>query len=261
MDIYQKPLLQEKTYEIKRISCAFQEWCHDIATGHEYVILDTETTGFKGEIIDLAIISGQGDVLYNSLLRPKCHIEYGAMKVHQITDSMVKRSSTFAQEWSKIHEVVKGKSIITYNAQFDAGRIEHTAKMHGVNIDSMVFYCAMVEYANTYTSKKNIKLEVACEKNGIKVTQEHRALADTFDTLNLIRKCAGIELLTCVKCGESARLVSPSGTRYCRKHGYCARKTCLKSVEHFVKHPRLGIWVCPCVVAFEAALGEMENVG
>jgi len=253
VNAYQDDLL--KPYEIKRISCAFEEWCHDIATGHEYVILDTETTGLQGEIIDLAIINGQGDVLYNNLLRPKCSIEYGAMKKHHITDSMVRRCNTFAQEWSKIHDVIRGKSIITYNARFDAERISHTARVHGVDIGNMVFYCAMVEYAKAYTSKRSIKLEVACEQNGIKVAQEHRALPDTFDTLNLIRQRAGVELLACIKCGASARLRSPSGTRYCRKHGYCARKTCLKSVENFVLHPRLGIWMCSCVVNFER---EME---
>lgn len=251
MNTYQNSFLQERAYEIKRISSTFQAWCHDVATGHEYVILDTETTGLKGEIIDLAIINGQGDVLYNGLLRPKCSIEYGALKVHHITESMVRRSSTFAQEWSKIHDAIKGKSIITYNARFDADRIEHTAKVHGVNVGNAVYYCAMIEYASAYTSKKNVKLEVACDQQGVNVEQEHRALYDTFDTLNLIRKCAGVDLFACVKCGASARLISPSGTRYCRKHGYCARKTCLKSVEKFVLHPRLGIYVCSCVVKFE----------
>lgn len=55
----------------------------------------------------------------------------------------------------------------------------------------------------------------------------------------------------CCKCGEAATMRSPGGSVYCKKHGYCARRTCLKSVEKFVMHPRLGIYVCSCVVKFE----------
>lgn len=52
-------------------------------------------------------------------------------------------------------------------------------------------------------------------------------------------------------CTELATLKSPGGSLYCKKHGYCGRRTCLKSVEKFVMHPRLGIWVCSCVVRFD----------
>src|SRR5437660_2560953 len=55
----------------------------------------------------------------------------------------------------------------------------------------------------------------------------------------------------CVKCGELAVLRSPGGSVYCSKHGYCARRTCLRSVEKMVWHERLGLWVCSCVVRFE----------
>jgi DNA polymerase-3 subunit epsilon len=248
---------KEKKYQIKRILCSFDEWCREIVTGHEYVILDTETTGFTGEIIDLAIVNGQGRTLYNGLLRPKCKIEYGATKVHHINYSMVSKSRTFAQEWEKIYSVIKGKNIVAYNAIFDAGRLEHTAKVHGIKIENMVFYCAMLEYANTYNSKMAIKLERACEQQGVRIDQEHRALSDALHTLELIAKCTGDELLTpCIKCGSFATLTSPSGAYYCRKHGYCGRKTCLKSVEKFVLHPRMGIWVCPCVMEFELKMDK-----
>ena len=65
----------------------------------------------------------------------------------------------------------------------------------------------------------------------------------------------------CVKCGAPAEVASPSGdpkSVYCKQHGHCGRankdglETCGTSVENFVKHPRLGIWCCPCVLQFDA---------
>ena len=47
-----------------------------------------------------------------------------------------------------------------------------------------------------------------------------------------------------------------------------ATRTCVKSVEKFVMHPRLGIWVCSCVLRFdeqwqarEKKLTEGKQVG
>ncbi len=63
----------------------------------------------------------------------------------------------------------------------------------------------------------------------------------------------------CCKCGEPATLLSPGGSIYCAEHGKCGGKSvtqtalgisvkvCGRSVEQFVMHPRLGIWVCPCM--------------
>jgi hypothetical protein len=63
----------------------------------------------------------------------------------------------------------------------------------------------------------------------------------------------------CVKCGEIATLLSPGGSLYCQKHGYCGRRTCLKSVEKFVMHPRLGIRVCGCLLKFERENTQPEG--
>jgi hypothetical protein len=66
---------------------------------------------------------------------------------------------------------------------------------------------------------------------------------------------------TCCKCEEPATRRSPSGKYiYCETHGKCGGRTakttalgvsmdvCGRSVEEFVKHPTIGIWVCPCML-------------
>lgn len=71
----------------------------------------------------------------------------------------------------------------------------------------------------------------------------------------------------CVKCGAEASLKSPGGSAYCARCGHCGRKVygtmkgvivlrqeCKRSVEEFVKHPRMGIWCCPCLIEFEAKI-------
>jgi hypothetical protein len=68
---------------------------------------------------------------------------------------------------------------------------------------------------------------------------------------------------SCVKCGKDATLLSPGGSLYCAECGRCRGKSveqtalgievkvCGRSVEKFVMHPRMGIWVCPCLLLFD----------
>lgn len=75
----------------------------------------------------------------------------------------------------------------------------------------------------------------------------------------------------CVRCQKTATLTSPSGTLYCQSCGRCQRKVystmkgvlvlrkeCKKTVEQFVRHPRLG-YVCSCVLEFEREIEQIER--
>lgn len=79
----------------------------------------------------------------------------------------------------------------------------------------------------------------------------------------------GTSLGKCAKCGDMATLKSPSGTVYCSRCGRCQRRVygtmrgvavlreeCRKTVEEFVKHPRMGIWCCPCLLEFEDKMSK-----
>jgi hypothetical protein len=58
---------------------------------------------------------------------------------------------------------------------------------------------------------------------------------------------------TCCKCGKVAERRSPSGALYCAECGKCGhwyidRQTrCKRSVEEFVFHLRMRIYICPCL--------------
>ena len=76
----------------------------------------------------------------------------------------------------------------------------------------------------------------------------------------------------CIKCGQEATLSLPNGTVYCKQCGRCKRKVygvmkgiavlreeCKATVENFVLHPRLGVYVCPCVLKYEEEHEKKES--
>jgi DNA polymerase-3 subunit epsilon len=173
---------------------------HVVGNPGKYAVLDTETTGLYGEIIELAIVDINGNVLFDKLLRPKCMIEEGAMGVHGITEAMVTDANTFADEWTEIHAALASRVLIAYNVGFDKQRLEYTAKVHGVSLPALEWRCLMLKYAEFYGAPGRYeefawqKLGDACTQQGVVVDQKaHRAIGDAQATAALIRRLAELD--------------------------------------------------------------------
>jgi DNA polymerase III subunit epsilon len=162
----------------------------------DWVVLDTETTGRPGEIIDLAIINHEGEVVFDSLLKPTISIPPEATKIHGITDNDVQNAHSFATLWPIIQIKLLGKRIITYNAEFDRNAFIFTSKRHHVELHDMDWECLMKAYAkyrnepNQYGSPKWHKLHEACYQQGFEIIQAHRALGDAWAAYELMKRIA-----------------------------------------------------------------------
>lgn len=146
----------------------------------DFVILDTETTDLYGEILEIAIIDKKGDVLFESLVKPKGSISQGAYEVHGISEEMLKDSPTWPEVWEKIKEILKDKLILIYNDQFDVQMISNSCYAWGLEPIPLNTDCVMRSYAD-YWDTKWFKLSEASGN-----WTSHRALDDCFDTLKVI---------------------------------------------------------------------------
>lgn len=149
----------------------------------KYVILDTETTGLGkyDEIIEISIIDLDGNVMYDSLVKPNRRITYDAYKIHGISDEMVDDYSDFKEQWDDIYKAIKGKTIIAYNAKFDIRMIKQTLDIYKLNAPRFSSLC-MMELCTRYKGFRP-KLESFSTS-----PQTHRALGDTYIILNDIIK-------------------------------------------------------------------------
>lgn len=158
-------------------------------------IVDTETTGLgpKDEVIEISIVDMNGNVLFDSLARPKRKsIPAEASAIHGITYPMVKLAPEWPEVWNDAQKCIDGVPIVCYNLAFDARLIKQTCEKWGIKFDLRGFHhCAMMinaAYRNEWNdyrgSYKWPKLESA----------EHRALGDTKATLEVLREIARAEL-------------------------------------------------------------------
>ena|GEM_PF-1550025 len=102
------------------------------------VILDTETTGLHDEarIVDIAVVTGAGQVLLDTLINPGEPIPAEATAIHGITDEMVADAPTFAQILPRLTAAVHGRRVLIYNEGYDVGRVRHELWLIDVGPDA-----------------------------------------------------------------------------------------------------------------------------
>jgi DNA polymerase III subunit epsilon len=161
---------------------------------HDWVILDTETTGLDrmAEIVEVSIIASDGHVLFDTLVRPLNPIPATATAIHHISDGMVAAAPRFPEVYSELIELLQGRVVVTYNAAFDRGVLRQAQQLYELPaIPSIRWSCAMQQYAR-YRGEWNAARRAYRWKH--LETGDHTALGDCRATLRLIQHMAASKL-------------------------------------------------------------------
>ena len=161
-------------------------WAAGVADDSRVVYLDTETTGFgpRAEIVDIAVVSTSGEVVFESLVRPGRRIPVDATAIHGITNADVRDAPTWCDLYEELLRVLAGRRIIVYNVIFDRQMVNQACDRYTLAAPAAVWECAMRKYAGFYGNwdpgkrwYRFQKLEHAVLAFGVK-PGGHRAAAD-----------------------------------------------------------------------------------
>lgn len=168
--------------------------------GEKPLYLDTETTGVNSsdEIIEIAILDDDCNLVYESLVRPSQPIPAAASHVHGINDEMVKTARQWPIQWPTIRSLLVGRPLVIYNAPFDIRLMQQSHARYRLPWrDTFNSICAMdlyskfrAEWQPARRSYRIFKLEDAGRACGISLPNAHRAQADTLLTRALLHYIA-----------------------------------------------------------------------
>lgn len=158
--------------------------------GLDPIFLDTETTGLHAdaEIVEICLIDSTGSVLYDSLVRPTRSIPWDAVLVHNITDELVSDAPPWSQVWSRVEEIIRGRYVGIYNAEFDLRMMRQTHALYGIRWEENIFshFCIMRLYAQFYGQSRGRygtprwqSLTDAARQCSVYIQGAHRARQDT----------------------------------------------------------------------------------
>jgi DNA polymerase III subunit epsilon len=169
------------------------------------IFLDTETTGLEknDEIIEIALVDNEGNLLYQQLFKPTQPVSAGARKVHKISDEMLKSVPTWFAHWNIIRGHLFNKVIGIYNAEFDTRMIQQTNTRYGIRAHNLDTFDVMKLFSmfrgvwdNQRRAYRYFKLEEAALSCGLDIPSLHRSANDALLTRNLLHHIAATDFST-----------------------------------------------------------------
>ena len=174
-------------------------WARQASIDPGTVYLDTETTGLdrRAEIVDIAVVSADGRVLLDTLVKPSRSIPAEVIRIHGITDQMVANAPGWPDVARRLGAILDAASrVVVYNASFDRRIIDQCNFRHDIAGTRSRWQCAMEQYASfAGTSGRRggyrwHKLIDAAASFGHREAVQHRALTDTRLCRAVVRSMA-----------------------------------------------------------------------
>lgn len=158
-----------------------RDWAAHMLTPGTAVICDVETTALAGAIIEIAVIdAATGQVLLDTLVDPgPIRIEPSAQAVHGISALELLHAPTWSAVAHQLEQVVDGRTILAYNADFDHSRVVADNTRYHLKLPHIrartSWDCVMAARTVAENTPKNLCLDAA-----------HRALGDVAATRDIL---------------------------------------------------------------------------
>jgi len=162
----------------------------------EFTIFDTETTGLNPQagdrIVELAALRVKGSqriAVFDTLINPEKPVSPGAFAVNKITPQMLNGAPSPQAAIGRFLEFLQGSYLCSYNAEFDLGFLDNELRLIGrPALDNPVVFDVLIMARKLLPGLPRYALWFVAERLGIKLTQQHRALADVEMTWQVFEK-------------------------------------------------------------------------
>lgn len=160
-----------------------RQWANAMLAPGVACILDTETTGLDGSIIEVAVIdAATGEVLLDTLVDPDgAPIHPDAHAVHGLTAADLAGAPSWPQVHARLAAITATRKVLAYNAAFDRDRVLHDCRRAGIDpahlFDPARWHCVMARRCQALGLGPDGRL---------RLDGGHRALADVRATRALL---------------------------------------------------------------------------
>jgi len=151
--------------------------------GQEYVVVDVETTGGRGESHRVTEIGAvklrDGKIVgrFSTLLNPQRMIPPGITKLTGITPAMVEDAPYFSDIADEFEEFMQGAIFVAHNVEFDYGFIAREFGRLGRKF-RYPRLCTCATMRKLYPGRRSYSLAALAEAWDIPLRNHHRALCD-----------------------------------------------------------------------------------
>jgi DNA polymerase III alpha subunit (gram-positive type) len=165
-----------------------EAWAREVLADPKTVVLDTETTGLHGYVVELSVYDGKTFPI-DTLVNPEVPIEPGAQRVHRITEDDLIDAPVFRSVWPALAGLLADRRVIVWNAEFDSGVIRREMdRLGGFSAFEahlvLNWECAMRRYSDWYWNMDDARF--------MRLNGGHRAGQDCKAVFERLREMAGV---------------------------------------------------------------------
>jgi DNA polymerase III subunit epsilon len=155
------------------------------------LVIDTETVGAGPtvEIIEIAFGDIDGEIIYQSLLRPTFNALPPPSKHHRFERSELEGAPSWTDIWPQLEALVAGRLLIAYNAAFDRRAFAAECSRYHQASTERGWRCAMLLVKRMLGTRRSPTLTEACAAYGLE-GGNHRAARDVQATCQLLKTLA-----------------------------------------------------------------------
>ncbi len=161
----------------------------------DVVIVDTETTGSGpgARLVELGALhvrDGKVIAQFQTLIDPEEAIPAYVIRIHGITNAMVKGAPRAKLVLPAFLEFVGDRCLLAHNAAFDRGIIAQELLRVGMKRPDIPMFCSVRLARKVFPQAPNHKLSTLASYLKIPDPPSHRAIADCMTTVGVLVACA-----------------------------------------------------------------------
>ena len=162
-------------------------------------VLDFETTGLRvgkdDRVVEIGVVridperGGRwSETKFESLVNPERAIPDRVVKIHGITDSMVRTAPPFHEVAPELLSLLEGAVIVGHNAPFNLAFLRRECRRNGVELPVLGPVIDTLQVSRHVFGFYRCNLVALAERMGIAHRRAHTALGDAETTLFVLRK-------------------------------------------------------------------------
>lgn len=164
-----------------------------LGSGASWAALDTETTGLGpyDVVVEVALVGGDGSLLFESLVAPARPVTAKATAVHGLSARHFVDAPSWPTLWPSLQRLLRRHTLVAWNAAFDFRLLRQTCDRHDLPFQAPKGLCLRAAFKEIHPHIRG-SLNAACLTLGCPNRPNHRARRDAevarWITQELIRR-------------------------------------------------------------------------